>query len=761
REGVDKAPLPAGAKIIVLGGPAMLIGLGGGAASSVAAGKGEESLDFASVQRDNAEMQRRCQEVIDRCWQLGAGNPILSIHDVGAGGLSNALPELVHGAGRGGLFELRDIPSADPGMSPLEIWCNEAQERFVLAISSERLRTFEQICSRERCPYAVVGDATEEHRLQLTDRTAGTTPIDLPLDVLLGKPPKTHRDVTRVKPANDGLDANVDLREAALRVLRLPAVADKTFLISIGDRTVTGTVSRDQMVGPFQVPVADCAVTLTDYDGYTGEAMAMGERSPVALLDGPASGRMAVGEAITNIAAAPIDALSDVVLSANWMAACGHPGEDAILFDTVRAVGLELCPALGIAIPVGKDSLSMKTVWHEGGEERSVTAPLSLIVSSFAPVTDARRCLTPALHSDAGDTDLIYIDLGRGRNRLGASALAQVYGRLGSEPPDLDDPELLKALFDSIQALNADGLILAYHDRADGGLFVTLCEMAFAGNTGISVSVNATGPATAALYAEELGAVVQVRRKHREQVVKRLRAQAAITDHVHWLGAPSNHDRVVIEFNGEKIFDESLALLRETWSATSWHMQRLRDNPACADEEHAARQGKRDVRLHAHLTFDPADDISAPFVGSTRPCVAILREQGVNGHVEMAAAFDRAGFESIDVHMSELVEGDATLDAFAGVVACGGFSYGDVLGAGGGWANSILFNTRTRDVFESFFHRPDTFSLGICNGCQMFSHLSSLIPGANGWPKFLRNRSEQFEARFVMTEVCASPSLFL
>jgi phosphoribosylformylglycinamidine synthase len=760
REGVKKRRIPAGAKIIVLGGPAMLIGLGGGAASSIAAGRGEESLDFASVQRDNAEMQRRCQEVIDRCWQLAEDNPILSIHDVGAGGLSNALPELVHGAGRGASFELREVPNADPGMSPLELWCNEAQERFVLAIAAENLPAFAKICRRERCPYAVVGEATEARILKLTDRDAGNTPIDLPIDVLLGDPPRAHRNVTRVETRADNLEIHCDPGEAARRVLTLPAVADKTFLITIGDRTVSGLVCRDQMVGPWQVPVADCAVTLTDYDGYTGEAMAMGERTPVALLDGPASGRMAVGEAITNLTAAPVAALSDVVLSANWMAACGHPGEDARLFDTVRAVGLELCPALGIAIPVGKDSLSMKTVWREDGEERSVTAPLSLIVSAFAPVSDVRKSLIPALRTDAGETDLIYIDLGRGRYRVGASALAQVYTSLGNEPPDLDDPALIKALFDSIQALNADDLILAYHDRSDGGLFVTLCEMGFAGGTGMEISLNSPSPAPAVLFSEELGAVIQVRRHHRHAMLARLKAQTAIADHVHLIGTPAEHGRLSIELNGERIFEEPMTALRATWSATSWQMQRLRDNPECADEEYAARRGERDVSLHTHLTFDPAKDVSAAFVGGARPRVAILREQGVNGHVEMAAAFDRAGFDCVDLHMSELVEGDADLDNFSGIVACGGFSYGDVLGAGGGWANSILFNPRARDVFTEFFHRDGTFSLGVCNGCQMFSRLSGLIPGAAAWPAFLRNRSEQFEARLIMTEVCASSSLF-
>jgi len=762
RQAVQKATLPDGAKIIVLGGPAMLIGLGGGAASSVASGKGDESLDFASVQRDNAEMQRRCQEVIDDCWQLGDANPVLSIHDVGAGGLSNALPELVDGSERGGTFELRQIPNADPGMSPMEIWCNEAQERFVLAVDPGALERFAAICRRERCPFAVVGEATRSQHLGLTDRDAGNTPIDLPLNVLFGKPPRTHRHVVHEAPACEALDVTqLDLREAVERVLRLPCVADKTFLITIGDRTVTGLVCRDQMVGRWQVPVADCAVTITDYDGYAGEVMAMGERTPLAMLNAAASGRMAVGEAITNIAAAPVAALGDVVLSANWMAACGDPGEDARLYDTVRAVGLELCPALGIAIPVGKDSLSMKTVWRENGEDRSVTAPVSLIVSAFAPVTDVRRSMTPELRMDCGETDLILIDVGKGKNRLGGSALAQTHCQIGETPADLDDPETLKDFFETVQSLNRDSLVLAYHDRSDGGLLVTLCEMAFAGHSGLDVSLDRLdGDPLAVLFSEELGAVIQTRRADRQEVLSRFGGRMSLADHVHVIGAPDNEPSIRIATAKGAIFEESLSELQAIWSATSWQMQRLRDNPECADEEYAARRGERDAALFAGLGFDAAEDVSAPYVGGARPRVAVLREQGVNGHVEMAAAFDRAGFESVDLHMSEIVEGGAGLDGYAGIVACGGFSYGDVLGAGGGWANSILFNPGARDAFLSFFTDENTFALGVCNGCQMFSHLAELIPGAEGWPKFLRNRSEQFEGRLVMTEVCPSPSPF-
>ncbi len=763
RELVEKSPLPPGASIIVLGGPAMLIGLGGGAASSMSAGKGEAELDFASVQRDNAEMQRRCQEVIDRCWHLGEDNPILSIHDVGAGGLSNALPELVHGAGRGGSFELREVPNADPGMSPMEIWCNEAQERFVLAVAPKHLERFIKICGRERCPFAVVGEATEDPRLTVSDRDAGNLPIDLPLEVLLGKPPRTHRDVVHRDRATDPLDVSgKELREAAERVLRMPCVGDKTFLITIGDRTVSGLVCRDQMVGRFQVPVADCAVTIADYEGYSGEAMAMGERTPLALLDAPASGRMAVAEALTNIAAAPIAALSDVVLSANWMAACGHPGEDAALYDTVRAVGLEFCPALGVAIPVGKDSLSMKTVWRENDHERAVTAPLSLIVSAFAPVADVRRSLTPALRTGRAESDLILVDLGKGKNRLGGSVLAQAYGQLGETPPDADDPQALKSLFAVVQSLNEDSLLLAYHDRSDGGLFITLCEMAFAGNAGVRVALDALGADPhAALFSEELGVVLQTPRDRREEVLERLRAVVSMDQHVHVIGSADDTRRLVVTADDKVLFQDSIPMLRSIWSETSWQMQRMRDNPQCADEEQAARRGERDVGLFARLSFDPDDDVAAPFLAGARPKVAVLREQGVNGQVEMAAAFDRAGFAPVDVHMSELVEGNATLDEFAGIVACGGFSYGDVLGAGGGWANSIRFNERTRKVFADFFARSDSFALGVCNGCQMFSHLAELIPGAEHWPVFEKNRSEQFEGRVSMVEVLPSASLFL
>ncbi|KXX65665.1 phosphoribosylformylglycinamidine synthase [Marichromatium gracile] len=757
-EHVNKQSFPAGTPLIVLGGPAMLIGLGGGAASSMATGASAEDLDFASVQRANPEMQRRCQEVIDRCWALGEDNPILFIHDVGAGGLSNALPELVHDGERGGRFELREVPNADPGMSPMEIWCNEAQERYVLAVDAARLERFRAICERERCPYAVVGEATESEALELGDRQLEDTPIDMPMSLLFGKPPKMHREVSHVSPRRAPLDtAAITLDEAVERVLGLPTVADKSFLITIGDRSITGQVARDQMVGPWQVPVADCAVTLSDYQGYTGEAMAMGERTPLALLDAPASGRMAVGEALTNIAAADIARIGDIKLSANWMAAAGHPGEDARLYDTVRAVGLELCPALGIAIPVGKDSMSMKTVWQgPEGERREMTAPLSLIVSAFAPVRDARTTLTPQLRTDLGDTELLLVDLGRGANRLGGSCLAQVYGQLGEVGPDLDDPALLSGFFAAIQTLRAQGHLIAYHDRSDGGLLATLAEMAFAGRCGLDIDLAPlAGDDLAVLFNEELGAVVQVPSAALAAVLAEFEA-AGLGDCVSRLGAPSVDGRVRIRRGEQTLFAATRAELQRTWSATSHRMQTLRDDPECADEAYARIADAADPGLNASLGFDPAEDISAPYVArGARPPMAILREQGVNGQVEMAAAFHAAGFECVDVHLSDVVAGRADLSRFRGLVACGGFSYGDVLGAGEGWAKTILFNARARDQFQAFFERADTFALGVCNGCQMLSNLHELIPGAGHWPRFVRNRSEQFEARTLMLEVAA------
>ena len=760
-EHVSKHEIPAGTPVVVLGGPAMLIGLGGGAASSMSSGASAEDLDFASVQRGNPEMERRVQEVIDACWAQGEDNPIVSIHDVGAGGLSNAVPELVNDSQRGGHFELRAIPNDDPGMSPMQVWCNESQERYVLAIDRAHLADFEALCARERCPCAVLGVATAQQQLVLADSYFENSPIDLPMSLLLGKAPKMLRDVQRLPVMHMELPtAGLALSEAARRVLRLPGVANKTFLITIGDRSVTGMVTRDQMVGPWQVPVADVAVTAADYTGYTGEAMAMGERTPVALLHGPASGRMAVGEALTNIAASHIEDIGRVALSANWMAPAGHPGEDAILFDTVRAVGKELCPALGIAIPVGKDSMSMKSVWNDGAEQ-AVTAPLSLIISAFAAVADVRKTLTPQLRTDKGETDLVLIDLGQGKHRLGGSALAQVYKQVGCTPPDLDDPALLRAFFAALQELHLSGSLLAYHDRSDGGLFVTVCEMAFAGHTGVNLCLDALGTdAAAVLFAEELGAVLQVCRADTAAVLDTLKKHG-LGAMVHVIGSPHTEDRLEITLNGKRVLSEARVDLQRTWSETTCRMQALRDNPACASEEYDSLLDAGDRGIQPLLRFDINADVAAPLIATgVRPQVAILREQGVNGQVEMAAAFHRAGFDAIDVHMSDLLSGRVSLDAFRGMVACGGFSYGDVLGAGQGWAKSVLFHTQLRDMFAAFFAREDSFALGVCNGCQMLSTLKELIPGAAHWPRFVRNRSEQFEARYSQLEILPSPALF-
>ncbi len=758
-----KHALDAGALLIQLGGPGMLIGLGGGAASSMQTGSNIEDLDFDSVQRGNAEIQRRAQEVLDGCWALGADNPILSIHDVGAGGLSNALPELVYGAKRGGHFDLRAIPSEEPGMSPLQIWCNEAQERYVLAIAAEDLDAFKKLCERERCPYAVVGSAAVEDRLLVRDPVFANTPVDMELSVLLGKPPKMIRDVVHRAVRLPAIDlSDINLSEAGLRVLRLPAVADKTFLIAIGDRTVGGMSARDQMVGPWQVPVADVAVTLLGFREYRGEAMAMGERTQLALIDPAASGRMAVGEAITNIAAARIERIGDIKLSANWMAAAGHPGEDAALYDTVRALGMELCPQLGISIPVGKDSMSMKTTWSEGGVKKEVTAPLSLIVSAFARVTDARQTLTPQLRTDCGKTELILIDLGAGRNRLGGSALAQVYGRIGNVAPDVDDAGLLLAFFAVIQKLNSEGRILAYHDRSDGGLFVTFCEMMFAGRCGIAADIGSLAGKhnlLDALFNEELGAVIQIRSAERDTAIGAL-ANAGLGSISHRIGQVNVSGKLAIAHDDEPVYLTDRVELHRAWSETTFHMQRLRDNPQCAQQEYDRILATDDPGITPHLTFDPASDAAAPFINMARPRIAILREQGVNGQIEMAAAFERAGFETTDVHMTDIIGGRVSLARFKGFAACGGFSYGDVLGAGEGWAKSILFNTRARDEFEAFFRRADTFALGVCNGCQMMSNLHEIIPGAAAWPHFVRNKSEQFEARFATVEVMQSASLF-
>jgi phosphoribosylformylglycinamidine synthase len=763
---VVKERFPAGSKIVVLGGPAMLIGLGGGAASSMASGSSAEDLDFASVQRGNPEMQRRCQEVINQCTAFGDASPILSIHDVGAGGLSNALPELIHDAGCGGRFELRSIPNDEPGMSPLELWCNESQERYVLAIGADQLARFTALCERERCPYAVLGEATGDGQLVVSDAQFDNRAVDMPLELLLGNPPKMLREVERGSTTIDSgasgpLELNgIDIVELAGRVLRLPAVASKSFLITIGDRTVSGLVARDQMVGPWQVPVADVAVTAADYQGYGGEAMAMGERSPVAVLDPVASGRLAIGEALTNICAARIHSLSEVCLSANWMAAAGSPGQDAALFDTVKAVGEDLCPALGIAIPVGKDSLSMKTVWREGEGKREMISPLSLVVSAFAPVQDLRATLTPELRADLGITDLILIDLGGGKNRLGESALAQVTGQIGVQAADLDDPERFKSFFGTIQSLNAQGKLVAYHDRSDGGLFATLCEMAFAGRMGLEIDISALGlDSLAALFSEELGAVIQVRRVDLDAVIACFK-DAGLGNCAHVIGAPASGEGIRIHQGDSLVFSATRAELQSHWSETSYRIQALRDNPDTAREEFACVAKADDPGLSVHLSCNPETNPAAPLIATgVRPRVAILREQGVNGQIEMAAAFDRAGFAAIDVHMTDIIAGRISLSDFSGLAACGGFSYGDVLGAGGGWAKSILHNPRARDQFQAFFAREDVFGLGVCNGCQMLSHLKELIPGTEAWPRFVRNRSEQFEARLSLVEIQPSSSI--
>ena len=760
-EHVKKGEIPVGAKLVVLGGPAMNIGLGGGAASSMASGKSKEDLDFASVQRENPEMERRCQEVIDRCWQLGEENPIAFIHDVGAGGLSNAMPELVHDGDRGGKFELRSILCDEKGMSPLEIWCNESQERYVLAVAADKLAQFEEICRRERAPYAVIGEATEEKHLTLHDNHFDNNPIDLPMNVLLGKTPKMHREVSSKTVGNQPLDQQgIQLKEALHRVLRLPVVAEKTFLITIGDRSVTGMVARDQMVGPWQIPVSDVAITTASLDSYHGEAMTMGERAPVALLDFGASARLAVAESITNIAATNIGDIKRIKLSANWMSAAGHAGEDAGLYEAVKAVGEELCPALGLTIPVGKDSMSMRTTWEENGEQKAVTAPLSLVISAFARVEDVRKTITPQLRTDKGLSSLLLIDLGEGKNRLGATALAQVYKQLGDKPADVVNIQRLKDFYNAMQALVAEGKLLAYHDRSDGGLITTLAEMAFAGHCGVEVDISALGDNDlAVLFNEELGAVIQVADSQLESVREVLKTHNLLGI-THELGAVTADDRFEISRSSRKLLSEKRSELRGIWAELTHQMQRLRDNPECADQEFEAKKKPADKGLSAFLTYDVNEDISAPFINKgTKPTIAILREQGVNSHYEMAAAFDRAGFNAIDVHMSDLMAGRRHLADFNALVACGGFSYGDVLGAGGGWAKSILFNPQLRDQFSQFFANPNTLTLGVCNGCQMVSNLAEIIPGTENWPRFVRNKSERYEARVGLVKIneVASP----
>jgi phosphoribosylformylglycinamidine synthase len=790
-----KILFPAGSLLIQLGGPGMRIGMGGSAASSMASGTNAAALDFDSVQRGNPEIERRAQEVINQCAQLGLANPILAIHDVGAGGLSNAFPELVNDAGRGARFDLRAIQLEESGLSPKEIWSNESQERYVMAIAPESLALFQSFCERERCPFAVIGVTTEETQLLLVDGDS-PTPVDMPMNVLLGKPPKMHRDVTSVAANPLPLEfTGVELQKACIDVLSHPTVASKRFLITIGDRTVGGLTHRDQMVGPWQVPVADCAVTLADYQGFAGEAMSMGERTPLAVLNAPASGRMAVAEAITNLLAAPIE-LSSVKLSANWMAACGEPGQDAALYETVKAVGMELCPALGISIPVGKDSLSMRTVWTEAGETKKVTSPVSLIVTAFATLADVRGTLTPQLDAVEADSTLILIDLGWGKCRMGASILAQTLHLEGGEVPDLDDPQDLINLVNAINALRSQGRILAYHDRSDGGLFAAVCEMAFAGNVGVAMNIDMllvegdgitdsrmdTGDSKnwatqvgarrdeltlKALFNEELGAVIQVPTALRNEVMQTLR-EHGLSKFSHFIGKTRPAHASLEVGKGEiqvwrdtkAVFKAKLQDLHQVWDSVSWKICQQRDNPLGADTEHAALGDPTDPGLHAHLTFEPVKTLSAPMLNLSRPRVAVLREQGVNSHVEMAYAFTQAGFEAVDVHMTDLQTSRVQLADFKGVVACGGFSYGDTLGAGIGWARSITFNPLLLDQFNVFFGRDDTFGLGVCNGCQMFAELTDIIPGATAWPRFTTNRSERFEARLSQVEVLDSPSLF-
>ena len=753
---VQKNTIQPGARIIVLGGPAMLIGLGGGAASSMQTGTSAADLDFASVQRGNAEMERRCQEVIDTCWALGEKNPMISIHDIGAGGYSNALPELVHDSGIGAVFQLRDLPNAEPGLSPLEIWCNEAQERYVMGVNESDVARFEAICKRERCPYAIVGIATAEEQLVVRDSLLGNDAVNLPMTTLFGKPPKMIRSFDRIEPTHVPLNlAKTTLQDAVKRVLHLPAVGSKKFLITIGDRSITGLVTRDQMVGPWQVPVSDVAVTAASFDTDRGEVMTMGERMPLAAIDAPASARMGIAETITNILASDVSKLSDIKLSANWMAAAGYGHEDQHLYDAVRAVGEEFCPALGLTIPVGKDSLSMRTVWQEDGEQKSVVSPLSLIITGFSPVHDVTKTLTPQLDTSI-DSSLIFIDLSGGKTRLGGSALAQVYNQTGDMTPDAD-AITLKKFFDVITTLKQQGKILAYHDRSDGGLFTTLAEMAFASRCGLDIELSGLpGSNLERLFNEELGAVIQVKTVEVGDITKVL--SDALGDHYYILGKPTKQQAIVFKDAGDSIYENTRAQLENWWSETSYQVQKLRDNPVCADQEYATITDDEDPGLTPLIKKLP--DFNKIETSGDKPRIAIFREQGVNGQIEMAAAFDRAGFATVDVHLNDLISGQASLDGFSGLVACGGFSYGDVLGAGGGWAKTILLDPILRKQFSHFFARPDTFTLGVCNGCQMLSGLKELIPGAAIWPKFKRNSSEQFEARVPLVRINSTPSIF-
>ncbi|MEO0367891.1 MAG: phosphoribosylformylglycinamidine synthase, partial [Pseudomonadota bacterium] len=765
---VEKKRIPDGASIVVLGGPAMLIGLGGGAASSVSAGERSEDLDFASVQRGNPEMQRRCQEVIDACWAQ-EDNPIISIHDIGAGGLCNALPELVGDADRGAKFELRQVLNDEPGMSPMQIWCNEAQERYCLAVSPERLEEFKAICERERCLYCVVGIATDQEDLVLTDEhfVQGTgrqpTPIDLPMSTLFGKPPKMQREVVRQQALVPDLDlGGITLDDAVMRVLALPAVADKSFLITIGDRSVTGMIHRDQMVGPWQVPVADVAVTTSAYTGQAGEAMAMGERTPLASVNAPASGRMAIAESLTNLCAANLRSLSEVKLSANWMAAANHAGDDAQLYATVEAVGMELCPALGIAIPVGKDSMSMKTAWRDDSEQhRSVASPVSCIISAFAPVSNVRKTLTPHLPKEKiGSSQLLFLDLANGKQRLGLSALTQVFNLVGNQVPDVDSASHLKQGLLALQKLVEQQLLIAYHDRSDGGLMASLLEIAFASRCGLEIQLPSDTDALSFLFNEELGAVIAVDDENLSAVNKVL-SEFDMLGAVSQIATANDSSSITVEQAGQSLWSASRPDLHQQWSATSFHMQSLRDNPVCAEQEHARLKDREDIGLFSELSFDPNEDICAPYVTAAKPKIAILREQGVNGHMEMAAAFTQAGFAAYDVTMTDLIDGNTSLESYQGLVACGGFSYGDVLGAGEGWAKSILFNSGLYDQFSAYFSDQSKFALGICNGCQMMSNLKSIVPGAAHWPKFVRNASEQFEARYTQVLIPETRSIMM
>ncbi|MEW9809813.1 MAG: phosphoribosylformylglycinamidine synthase [Candidatus Symbiodolus clandestinus] len=762
-EQCHKGKIPVGAQLIVLGGPCLNIGLGGSVASSQDATQVEGKQNGASVQRENPEMQRRCQEVINSCWRLDNKNPILFIHDVGAGGLANAMPELVNQGHCGGRFELRNIPTAEPGMSPLEIWCNESQERYVLAVAPDQLACFVAICERERAPYAVIGEATAECQLILDDQQQQTRPIDLPVSLLLRDLPTKVQNVQRQAVIKQPFDSRgIELRDALERILRLPTVAEKSFLVNIGDRSVSGLVTREQMVGPWQVPVADCAVTASSFQGYLGEAMAMGERAPVALLSSVAAARLAVGEALTNLAATAIGSLQSVKLSANWMAAIGHPGEDAALFDAVQAIGEELCPALGLTIPVGKDSLSMKSSWQQQGEHRQVAAPLSLVISAFAPVSDVRKTVTPQLRIDHGPTRLLLIDLGEGNQALGATALTQVYQQLGEQTADLHNTSRMKAFFNAIQQLVNEQRLLAYHDRSDGGLITTLAEMAFAGHCGIEVDISAlAGETTAILFNEELGAVLQIH-AHEAAAIQQLLADYGLADCTYDIGQAVSGDRFSIHRDQQILLEDSRYRLRLIWGETTWQLELLRDDARCVEQARQSKQRADDPGLQVHLTFDINEDVVAPLIlTGVRPRLAVLREQGVNSHIEMAAAFDRAGFTAIDVHMQDILSGNTDLRDFQMIAACGGFSYGDVLGAGQGWAKSILLNPRSYEAFTNFFNRPGTLTLGVCNGCQMLTTLREIIPGAQWWPRFVHNLSERFEARLCTVEVLPSSSLFL